>query len=116
MSRAIRVDNIRYGASILEQTEMRVMIRLEQSGVKASGEKMGQIGEELEHHKEREEPCQKRREKRSQKIRAESEKISVDQSGASILLHNYAKRGEDPIREGIQKTTENYTERWKIMQ
>ena len=34
---AIIVEHIRYGSSISEQTELRGMIRLEQSGVKASG-------------------------------------------------------------------------------
>ena len=50
------VEHIRDGASRSVQTEMRGMIRLEQSRVKASGEKMLQIGAELEHHREREDP------------------------------------------------------------
>ena len=41
MSGAIIVDHIRYGASRSEQTELRGMLRLEQSRVKASGEKHG---------------------------------------------------------------------------
>ena len=41
MSRAIRVEQIRYGERRLEQTELRRMIRLEQSRVKASDEKRG---------------------------------------------------------------------------
>ena len=61
MSAAIRVEHIRYESSLSEQTELRVMIRSEKSGVKASGEKIRQIGAEQEHHEEREEPCQKRK-------------------------------------------------------
>ena len=57
MSRAIRVEHIRYGSIRSEKTDLRGMIRLEQSGVKASGEKTRQIGAEQEHHTEREEPC-----------------------------------------------------------
>ena len=38
MIRAIRVEHIRDGASRSEQTELRGMIRLDQSGVKARGE------------------------------------------------------------------------------
>ena len=53
MSRAIRVEHIRDGASISQQTELSEMFRLEQSGVKASGEKTRQIGSEQEHHGER---------------------------------------------------------------
>ena len=60
MSEAIRVENIRDGASRSEQIELREMIRLEQSGVKASGERTRQIGAEQEHNGEREDPCQKR--------------------------------------------------------
>ena len=71
----------------MEQTDLRGMIRLEQSGVKASGGKTWQIGAEQENHGEREEPCQKRKEKCSEKIRAESEKISVDQSRESSVVH-----------------------------
>ena len=41
MSGAIRVENIRDGASRLEQIELRRMIRLEQIVVKASREKRG---------------------------------------------------------------------------
>ena len=58
MSGAIRVENIRDGASRSDQTELRGMIRLEQSGVTVSGEKTRQIGAEREHHTEREELCQ----------------------------------------------------------
>ena len=59
MSGAIRVEKIRDGESRLEQTDLRGMIRLEQSGVRASGGKTLQIGVEREHHREREEQCQK---------------------------------------------------------
>ena len=41
MSGEIRVEQIRYGEIRSEQTELRGMIRLEQNGVKASGEKRG---------------------------------------------------------------------------
>ena len=57
---------------------MRGMIILEQSGVKASGEKMRQIGVEREHHGDIKETCKKRKDKCSENIRAESEKISVE--------------------------------------
>ena len=46
MSGAIIFDQIRDGASITDQTELKEMIRLEQSGVKSSGEKTRQIGSE----------------------------------------------------------------------
>ena len=46
MSGAIRVENIRDGAIRLEQKELREMIILDQSGVKASGVKTRQIGAE----------------------------------------------------------------------
>ena len=51
----------------------------------------------------------------SEKIRAESEKISVDQSGSIIVVHNAAERGEDPTGEGRQTTLAKYMEQWKIM-
>ena len=91
------------------------MIRLEQSGVNASGEKTWQIRAEQKHHGEREEPFQNRKEKRSKKIRVESEKSSVDQSGSSSVVQNDADQGEDPTREGRQRTVAKYTGRWKIM-
>ena len=94
---------------------MREMIRLEQNGVKASGEKTWQIGAEQEHHGEREEPCQNRKEKRSEKIRAESEKSIVEQIRESSVVQNDADQGEYMIGEGRQTTTEKYTEQWKIM-
>ena len=52
MSGAIRVEHIRDGSSRSEQTELRGVIRLEQSGVKASGEKMRKIGAEQENNGE----------------------------------------------------------------
>ena len=61
MREAIRVEHIRDGAIRSDQKELRKMITLEQSRVKASGGKTRQIGAELEHHGEREEPCQKRK-------------------------------------------------------
>ena len=77
------------------------MIIFEQSRVKANGGKTRQIGADQEHHRDRGEPCQKRKYKRSEKIRVESEKISVEQSGASSVVHNDAQQGEYPIEEGI---------------
>ena len=77
MSRAIRVEQIRDGAIRLDNTDLRGMIRLDQSGVKASGEKTLQIRAEREYHGEREDTCQNRREKRSEKIRSESEECSA---------------------------------------
>ena len=53
---------------------------------------MQQIRAEQEHHGEREEPCQKTKEKRSDKIRADSEKISSEQSGSSSVVQNNAER------------------------
>ena len=58
MSRAIIVEKIRYGEIRLEQTELRGIIRLEQSGVKASGEKRG-ISEQSENITQRENSCAK---------------------------------------------------------
>ena len=63
MSGVIRVENIIDGANRSEQIDLREITRLEQSGVKASGEKTRQIGAEQEHHGEREEPCQKKERK-----------------------------------------------------
>ena len=86
MSREIRVEHIRYVSSISDKIELRGVIILEQSGVKASREKTRQIGAEREHHGEIQETCQKRKEKCSEKIRAESEKSSVEQSGSSNVV------------------------------
>ena len=61
MSGEIIVEQIRYIASRFEHTELRGIIVLEQSGVKASGEKTRQIGAEQEHYREREEACQNRK-------------------------------------------------------
>ena len=52
---------------------------------------------------------------RSEKIRLEIEKSSVEQSGASSLVQNDTEQGEQPIREGRQTTAAKYTERWKII-
>ena len=62
--RAIRVEQIRDGASISEQTDLMGMIRLEQSKVEASRVKHGRL--------ERSENITKR-----DKIRAKREKIRV---------------------------------------
>ena len=63
-----------------------------------------QIGAEQEHHVEKEYTFKKRRKKRSEKIKVESEKSSVEQSGASSVVQNNTELGEDPIREGRQIT------------
>ena len=76
--------------------------------------KTWQIGAECEHHGEREEQFRKRKEKCSEKIRAESEKSSVDQSRSSSVVNNNAERGEYPTGEGRQTTAAKYTEQWKI--
>ena len=87
----IRVEHIRDEESRSEQIELRGMIRLEQIGVKASEEKMRQIGAERGHHGERENPCQNIKEECSENISEESEKSSVEQSGASSVVHNNAE-------------------------
>ena len=56
--------------------------------MKASGEKTWLIGAERGHNGEREETCQKRKETRSEEIRAESEKSSVELSGANSVVYN----------------------------
>ena len=76
---------------------------------------MRQIGPEREHHREREEPCQKIKEKYSERIRVEIEKSSVEQSVISSAIQNNTEQGEYPIREGRQTMATKYTERWKIM-
>ena len=63
MSGEIRVENIIDGESRSEQTELRVMIILDQSVVKASGEKRGRL-EQSKKITERE----KSRAKRENKI------------------------------------------------
>ena len=45
----------------------------------------------------------------------ESEKISVEQRGASDVVQNNAEKGEHHIGEGRQTTAAKYTEGWKIM-
>ena len=52
MSSSVRVEHIRDGERRFEQTEMRGVIILDQSGVKASCGKTWQIGAEQEHHRE----------------------------------------------------------------
>ena len=63
MSGAIRVEHIRDGTSRSEHTELRGMIRLDQSGVKESGEKRGR-SERSKNITE----IEKRRAKREKKI------------------------------------------------
>ena len=65
--------------------------------------------------REREEPFQRRKEKFSENIRAESKEISVEQSGESSVVQNDAEPEEYPIGEGRQTTAVKYTERRKIM-
>ena len=115
MRGAIIVENIRDEASRSEQTDPRRVIRLEQNAVKATGLKTRQIREERKHQREREELWQKRKDQCSEKIRAESEKISVEQSRASSVVQKNAERGEYRTGEGRQTTEAKYTERWKIM-
>ena len=62
MSGEIRVEQIRDGESILDQTELIRMIRLDQSGVKASGEKRGR-SEQSNNVTEREKSRAKREKK-----------------------------------------------------
>ena len=88
MSGSIRAEKIRDRASISDQKYLRGMIRLEKSGVKASGEKMRQIGADREYHRKREEPCQKRKEKCSENIRADIGKRGVEQSGEISVVQN----------------------------
>ena len=58
----IIVDHIRDRASRSEQTELKVMIRLEQSGVKTRGEKRGR-SDQSENITEREKSRSKREKK-----------------------------------------------------
>ena len=67
MSGAIRVDQIRDGESKSEQTELRGMIRLEQSGVNTSGEKRGRL-EQSKNITERDKSRAKREKKSVVKI------------------------------------------------
>ena len=69
MSGAIRVEKIIDRAIRSDQTDLRGMLRLDQSGVKESEEKTRQIGAAREHHEEREERCQNIKEKCSDNIR-----------------------------------------------
>ena len=64
---------------------------MEQSGVKSSGKKTRQIRAEREHHGEREGPGQKRKEKCSDNIRAESEKSSLEHSRARSVVQKDGK-------------------------
>ena len=75
MSRAIRVENIRDGANRSDNKELKGMIRLEQSGVKASGEKRGRL-EQSENITERDKRRAKR-EKKSAVRRSEWRAIKV---------------------------------------
>ena len=62
--------------------------------MKASGGKTRQIRAELEHNGEREDPCQKIKDNCADNIKAESEKISVEQSVASSVVQKDVERGE----------------------
>ena len=70
MSGSIRFDQIRDVASISEQTELRGVIRLEQSGVKTSREKRG-ISERSKNITDRDNICSKREDKRVLRSREE---------------------------------------------
>ena len=83
--------------------------------MKASGEKRG-ISEQSENITEREKRRAKIEKKCSEKIRAESEKNSVDQSKSSSVVQNDAERGEYPTVEGRQTIAVKSTEIWKITQ
>ena len=76
---------------------------------------MWHIRADQEHHGEREETCQKRKENLSEKIRSESQKSSVEQSRSSSVVQNDAEQGEEQKREGRKTTAAKYTERWKII-
>ena len=76
MSGSIEVEHIIDVASISDQTELRGTIRLEQSGVKAR----------ISMREREAIPKEKRKEKRGEKIRAESKKISVEKTGASSVV------------------------------
>ena len=52
----------------------------------------------------------KEKEKYSEKIRAESDKSTVDLSRASSVVQNNAELEEYPTGEGTQKTAAKYTE------
>ena len=107
MRGAIRVEQIRYGASISQHIELRGMIRLEKSGVKTSEEKTHQIGAEQEHHGEREQSFQKIIENGSEKIRAEGEKNSVQHSRSSSVVQKNTEQEEDMIGKCRQITVTN---------
>ena len=83
--------------------------------MKASEEIKRQIGAEREHHGEREELFQERREKRSERIRAESEKSSEEQSGASSVVKKNIELVENTSREGRQTMAVKYAGRWNSM-
>ena len=95
--REIIIDQDRDGARRLEQIDLREMNRLERIGVKASGEKMRQIGVEREHQGQREDPCQERSNNNIEKIGSESEKSSADQRKEISVVKNDKERGEDLI-------------------
>ena len=84
MSAAIRVEQIRDGKSRLEQTEMRGMIRLDQSGVKESGEKRGR-SDQSENIAERE------------KSRSKKEKKSVVKRSEPIVRKVVWSRAEQAV-------------------
>ena len=95
--REIIIDQDRDGARRLEQIDLREMNRLERIGVKASGEKMRQIGVEREHQGQIEDPCQERSNNNIEKIGSESEKSSADQRKEISVVKNDKERGEDLI-------------------
>ena len=80
----------------MEQTELRVIIRLEQSGLKSSGEKLGR-SERSENITQRE----KRRAKREEKIivrRSERRVRNLVQSRAEQSMYCRTTQSEEEIR------------------
>ena len=70
---------------------------MEQIRVKASGEKRGRSkrSEKITERERRD--MEEKKLKRSDKIRAESDKSSVEKSGASSVIQNDVEQGEYPI-------------------
>ena len=56
-----------------------------------------------------------KKEKFSEKIRAASEKSSVEKIRAISVVNNDAELGENMTREVRQTTAAKYTKQWKIM-
>ena len=96
INRASRVEQIRYGASRLEQKELRGMIRLEQSRVKASVEKRGRLQQgnnitEIEKSRDK-------RENKNVVIRSEQRLKKVVRSRAKQSVQYRTTQREENIR------------------